>query len=146
MKALVAGPDGVERPIHGGSYGIGISRLVGAIIEASHDDAGIVWPEPVAPFKVGLVNLKPGDDAADAACDQLYAALGARGIDVLYDDTAERAGVKFSTMDLIGLPWQLVVGPRGLASGVVELKHRASGARVELAPDAALAKLGGAAR
>jgi prolyl-tRNA synthetase len=144
MKAFVTGPDGVERPIHGGSYGIGISRLVGAIIEASHDDAGIVWPEPVAPFKVGLVNLKVGDAAADAACESLYAKLVAAGVTVLYDDTAERAGVKFSTMDLIGLPWQIVVGPRGLASGVVEVKNRASGERIELAPDDALARIGAA--
>jgi len=146
MKAVVTGPDGVERPIHGGSYGIGVSRLVGAIIEAGHDDAGIVWPESVAPFKVGLVNLKPGDAATDSACEKLYADLQAAGVDVLYDDTTERAGVKFSTMDLIGLPWQLVVGPRGLASGTVELKHRATGERFEIAPDAALAKLGVEAR
>jgi len=145
MKTLVTGPDGIERAVHGGSYGIGVSRLVGAIIEASHDDAGIVWPEPVAPFKVGLVNLKRGDAAADAACEKLYASLRDAGVTVLYDDTEERAGVKFSTMDLIGLPWQLVVGPRGLANGVVEIKHRASGERAELSPEAALAKLGGRA-
>jgi prolyl-tRNA synthetase len=143
MKAFVTGPDGVERPIHGGSYGIGVSRLVGAIIEASHDDAGIVWPEPVAPFKVGLINLKVGDSASDAACETLYAKLDSAGVSVLYDDTAERAGVKFSTMDLIGLPWQIVVGPRGLANGVVELKQRATGERIELATDDAVAKLGG---
>jgi prolyl-tRNA synthetase len=143
MKAFVTGADGVERPIHGGSYGIGVSRLVGAIIEASHDDAGIVWPDGVAPFRVGLVNLKVGDAAVDAACTDIYAKLREAGISVLYDDTEERAGVKFSTMDLIGLPWQLVVGPRGIANGVVELKRRASGERIELALDAALAKLGG---
>ncbi len=143
MKASVTGPDGVERPIHGGSYGIGVSRLVGAIIEASHDDAGIVWPEPVAPFGVGLVNLKVGDAASDAACESLYAKLGAAGASVLYDDSTDRAGVKFATMDLIGLPWQVVVGPRGLANGVVELKNRASGECVELSPDDAVAKLGG---
>jgi prolyl-tRNA synthetase len=141
MKANVSGPDGIGRPVHGGSYGIGISRLVGAIIEASHDDAGIVWPEPVAPFKVGLINLKRGDAVTDTACEDLYAKLQAAGVDVLYDDTDERAGAKFSTMDLIGLPWQLVVGPRGLANGVVELKHRASGERNEVTPDAALEKL-----
>ena len=141
MKAVVAGPDGVERPVHGGSYGIGLSRLVGAIIEASHDEAGIVWPEAVAPYKVGLINLKPGDAATDAACDGLYAQLEAAGASVLYDDTDERAGVKFSRMDLIGLPWQLVVGPRGLANGTVELKQRANGERSELTPDAALANL-----
>jgi len=143
MKAFVTGPDGVERAVHGGSYGIGISRLVGAIIEASHDDAGIVWPEAVAPFKVALVNLKPGDAAVDATCAKLYESLQAAGVGVLYDDTEERVGVKLSTMDLIGIPWQLVVGPRGLANGVVEIKRRASGERIELAPDAALAKLGG---
>ena len=143
MKANVVGPDGVDRPIHGGSYGIGLSRLVGAIIEASHDDAGIIWPESVAPFQVGVINLKAGDAATNAACEDLYAKLDAAGISVLYDDTDERAGVKFSTMDLIGLPWQLLVGPRGLANGVVEIKHRASGERSELSVDAALAKLKG---
>ncbi|HET7358866.1 MAG TPA: proline--tRNA ligase [Rhodanobacteraceae bacterium] len=138
MQALVATADGGELPIHGGSYGVGVSRLLGAIIEASHDGQGIVWPEAVAPFKVGLVNLKRGDAAVDAACETLYAALQAAGTSVLYDDTGERAGAKFSTMDLIGLPWQLRVGPRGLAGGKVELKCRASGECVELAPDAAL--------
>jgi len=143
MRANVSGPDGAEHPVHGGSYGIGISRLVGAIIEASHDAAGIVWPESVAPFKVGLISLKAGDAAVDAACADLYAKLEHAGISVLYDDTEERAGVKFSTMDLIGLPWQVVVGPRGIASGTVELKNRATGERFELAADAALAKLTG---
>jgi prolyl-tRNA synthetase len=141
MRAFVTGADGVERPVHGGSYGIGISRLVGAIIEASHDEAGIVWPEPVAPFEIGLVSLKPGDAATDAACETLYARLRGAGIDVLYDDTPERAGVKFSTMDLIGLPWQVIVGPRGLASGTVELKRRASGERFELPAGSVPAKL-----
>ena len=142
MGCVVQGPDGKETPLQMGSYGIGVSRLVGAIIEASHDDAGIVWPEAVAPFKVGLINLKSGDAETDAACETLYAKLAAMGIDTLYDDTDERAGAKFSNMDLIGLPWQLVVGPRGLKSGVVELKHRATGERVELSPEAALAKIG----
>src|SRR5690606_11783685 len=109
MKAVVSGPDGVERPIHGGSYGVGVSRLVGGIIEASHDESGIIWPESVAPFRVGLVNLKQGDAEADAACEDLYGKLEAAGVSVLYDDTEERAGAKFSNMDLIGLPWQLVV-------------------------------------
>ncbi|KAB7739295.1 proline--tRNA ligase [Parvibaculum sedimenti] len=141
MKAVVSGPDGVERPVHGGSYGVGVSRLVGGIIEASHDDNGIIWPEGVAPFKVGLVNLKVGDAEADAACNELYEKLTKAGVSVLYDDTDERAGAKFSNMDLIGLPWQLVVGPRGLKSGVVELKNRATGERIELSPEAALNKL-----
>ena len=143
MGCVVAGPDGKETPLQMGSYGIGVSRLVGAIIEASHDDNGIVWPDAVAPFKVGLVNLKSGDAETDAACEALYAKLEAAGVTVLYDDTEERAGAKFSTMDLIGLPWQLVVGPRGLKSGTVELKRRATGEKEELSPDAALAKIVG---
>ncbi len=143
MQVLMATADGVERPIHGGSYGVGVSRLLGAIIEASHDDAGIVWPEAVAPFKVGLVNLKPGDAACDATCERLYAQLQAAGASVLYDDTDDRAGAKFSNMDLIGLPWQLRVGPRGLARDLVELKRRADGECVELAPEAAVARLMG---
>jgi len=143
MGCVVAGPDGKEMPVQMGSYGVGVSRLVGAIIEASHDENGIIWPEPVAPFKAGLINLKNGDREADAACEDLYARLNAAGVSVLYDDTDERAGGKFSNMDLIGLPWQLVVGPRGLKNGVVELKNRASGERVELSPEAALARLAG---
>ncbi len=137
----VQGPDGEWHTVHSGSYGIGVSRLVGAIIEASHDDAGIVWPEPVAPYKVGLINLKSGDSATDAACNALYQRLEAAGVDVLYDDTDERAGAKFSTMDLIGLPWQLIVGPRGIADGQVELKHRQSGERSIVSPDEAVNRL-----
>ena len=136
MKAVVAGPDGKEVPVEGGSYGIGVSRLVGAIIEAAHDEAGMVWPEPVAPFDIGLVNLKSGDAKADAACEDLYARLAAAGKDVLYDDTAERPGAKFASMDLIGLPWQVVVGPRGLEKGLVEIKNRKTGAKQELPADA----------
>jgi prolyl-tRNA synthetase len=138
MKAVVAGPDGAMAPVHMGSYGIGPSRLAAAIIEAGHDEAGIVWPDAVAPFKVGLVNLKPGDGPVDAACEDLYAKLRGAGVDVLYDDTDERPGSKFAIMDLIGLPWRLVVGPKGLASGQVELKRRAGGAAEALSPEAAL--------
>jgi prolyl-tRNA synthetase len=141
MKAVVAGPDGVERPAHMGSYGVGVSRLLGAIIEASHDEAGIIWPESVAPYQVGLINLRPGDQACDAACEQAYTALKAAGRDVLYDETDERPGGKFARMDLIGLPWQLVIGPKGLASGEVELKRRASGERETLSLEAALNRL-----
>ena len=143
MKATVASPDGVNVPVHMGSYGIGPSRLVAAIIEASHDEAGIVWPEAVAPFKVALLNLKQGDAATDGACEKLYADLTTRGIDVLYDDSDERAGGKFATADLIGLPWQLVVGPKGLAEGKVELKRRAGGSRETLSPADALARIAG---
>ncbi|WP_363796586.1 proline--tRNA ligase [Lysobacter firmicutimachus] len=141
MKAAVTGADGVERAIHGGSYGIGVSRLVGAIVEAGCDEAGIVWPEPVAPFRVGLIDLDPADATVSAACEYLYAQLQARGVDVLLDDTGERAGVKFAHMDLLGLPWQIVVGRRGLERGVVELKRRATGERTELTQEDALARL-----
>jgi prolyl-tRNA synthetase len=143
MKATVAAPNGGNVPVHMGSYGIGPTRLVAALIEASHDEAGIVWPEPVAPFKVALLNLKQGDGATDGACEKLYGELSARGIDVLYDDSDERAGAKFAAADLIGLPWQLLVGPKGLAEGKVELKRRAGGAREMLSPADALTRLAG---
>jgi prolyl-tRNA synthetase len=142
MNCTVAGPNGETIALEMGSYGIGVSRLVGAIIEASHDDAGIIWPESVAPFKVGLVNLRAGDAKCRAAADDLYAKLQRAGIEVLYDDRDESPGAKFAAMDLIGLPYQLVLGPRGLDKGVVELKLRQTGAREELSPDAALARLG----
>ncbi len=129
MGCQVQGPDGKWLTLEGGSYGIGVSRLVAAIIEASHDSAGIVWPLPVAPFQVGLLNLKVGDPMTDGVCDTLYHQLGAAGIEVLYDDTGERAGAKFNTMDLIGLPWQLIIGPKSLEKGEVELKNRATGER-----------------
>ena len=138
MKAVVSGPDGVDRPVHMGSYGIGPSRLVAAIIEAFHDDAGIKWPEPVAPFKVTILNLKQGDGATDAACEGLYRELTANGIDVLYHDLDERPGSKFATADLIGVPWQVVIGPKGLASGTFEIKRRADGSRENLSPAATL--------
>ncbi|HEX6840243.1 MAG TPA: proline--tRNA ligase [Stellaceae bacterium] len=143
MKAVVAGPNGEQIPVEMGSYGIGVSRLVGAIIEASHDDAGIIWPESVAPFTFGLVNLRAGDAICVAPADDLYAKLERAGIEVLYDDRDESPGAKFAAMDLIGLPFQLVIGPRGLDKGVVEFKERKTGARSELAPDAALNRLAG---
>ena len=141
MRAIVAGPDGVERPVHMGSYGIGPTRLVGAIIEAFHDDAGIKWPQSVAPFDVAILNLKQGDAATNGASESLYRELGAKGVDVLYHDTEERPGAKFATADLIGVPWQILVGPKGLAEGKVELKFRADGSRELLSPAAAVAKL-----
>ena len=138
MKAVVSGPDGVERPVHMGSYGIGPSRLVAAIIEAFHDDAGIKWPEAVAPFKVAILNLKQGDSATDGACESLYRDLAAKGVDVLYHDLDERPGSKFATADLIGVPWQVVIGPKGLAAGQYEIKKRADGSRENLSPAATL--------
>jgi prolyl-tRNA synthetase len=141
MKAIVAGPDGKDAPVHMGSYGVGVSRLIGAIIEASHDDAGIIWPDAVAPFDVGVINLRPNDEAVSAACEDATARLETAGKTVLYDDRDERPGGKFATADLIGLPWQLIIGPKGLADGVVELKRRATGERETLPLDAALQKL-----
>ena len=138
MKALVAAGDGNEVPVHMGSYGIGPSRLVAAIIEASHDDAGIIWPEPVAPFKVAVLNLKQGSVDTDGVCMQLYKDLSAKGVEVLYDDRDERAGGKFATADLIGIPWQVLIGPKGLAEGKVEVKRRADGSRDTMSPAAAL--------
>ncbi len=132
MGCTVLGPDGKEITLQSGSYGIGVSRLVAAIIEASHDDAGIIWPQPVAPFDLGLINLRQGDAATDAASEKLYRALTDAGLDVLYDDRNDRAGEKFARMDLIGLPWQVVVGPRGVKAGMAEIKNRATGERTEV--------------
>ena len=141
MGANVQGPDGKSVPVHMGSHGIGVSRLIGAIIEASHDDKGIIWPEGVTPFHAGIVNLKQGDAEADAACEALYASLVALGMEPLYDDRDERAGGKFATMDLIGLPWRITVGPRGLKNGVVEVTCRRTGESEELPPEQAVEKL-----
>jgi prolyl-tRNA synthetase len=141
LGAKITDADGKEVVIQMGSYGIGVSRLVAAIIEAYHDDDGIIWPESVAPFHVGLINLKAGDADCDKTCDEIYATLSDKGIETLYDDREIRAGGKFADMDLIGLPWQMVIGPRGLKNGVVELKNRASGEKEELSLEAALSKL-----
>ncbi len=144
MGAKVQGPDGKEHNVSMGSYGIGPTRLIAAIIEASHDEAGIIWPESVAPFDIGLINMKAGDADCDRACETLYAALTSAGKDVLYDDTDQRAGGKFATADLIGLPWQVIVGPRGVAAGEVEIKNRKTGER-ETVPLATVARRFGAA-
>ena len=124
-----------------GSYGVGVSRLMGAIVEASHDDKGIVWPESVAPFRVGLINMRADDGNCTSAADEIYGRLQEAGVETLYDDRDERGGAKFATMDLIGLPWQLVVGPKGLERGIVELKRRSGGEREELSIESALARL-----
>ncbi|VAV92983.1 Prolyl-tRNA synthetase, bacterial type [hydrothermal vent metagenome] len=141
MGAKVQGPDGKPVAVHMGSHGIGVSRLVGAIIEASHDDKGIIWPEGVTPFHVGIINVKQGDTEADAACEAIYESVQALGLDPLYDDRNERAGGKFASMDLIGLPWRITVGPRGLKNGVVELTCRRTGASEDLPPEQAVEKL-----
>jgi prolyl-tRNA synthetase len=140
LGAVVAGPTGEEVPLEMGSYGIGVSRLVGALIEANHDEAGIIWPESVAPFRLGLINLRAGDAKCTAACDDLYGKLRNAGVDALYDDRDESPGAKFAAMDLIGLPDQLILGPRGLAAGTIEWKERRSGARQNLPIDTALAR------
>ena len=141
MGATVATESGERVPVHMGSHGIGVSRLIGAIIEASHDDNGIIWPEGVTPFHCGIVNLKQGDSETDAACDALYDGLRALGLDPLYDDRQERAGGKFATMDLIGLPWRITVGPRGLKNGVVELTSRRTGQSEEMPVETALERV-----
>lgn len=142
MGAKVTGPDGKEHFVSMGSYGIGPSRLIAAIIEASHDENGIIWPEEVAPFDIALINMKAGDAECDKACDALYAALSAAGKDVFYDDTDQRPGGKFATADLIGLPWQVIVGPRGVAAGEAEIKNRKTGERETLPLDAVAARFG----
>lgn len=141
MNAVVTEPDGKDVPVHMGSYGIGPSRLVAALIEAFHDEDGIKWPASVAPFDAGIINMKAGDQAVDSVCEELYLQLSNAGLDVLYDDTDARAGAKFATMDLIGLPWQVIVGPRGVAEGQIEIKDRNTGEREKLTPQAAANKL-----
>ena len=143
MNATVTDESGNEIPVEMGSYGIGVSRLVGGIIEASHDEDGIIWPEAVAPFDAGIINLRAGDGTCDAACEDIYTKLRNAGLDILLDDRDQRSGVKFADMDLIGLPWQVIAGPRGLKDDIVEVKSRASGAREELSIDAAINKLAG---
>jgi len=141
MNASVADADGKNVNVHMGSHGIGVSRLIGALIEANHDDNGIIWPEGVTPFHCGIVNLKQGDEEADAACDAIYKSLTALGLEPLYDDRNERAGGKFATMDLIGLPWRITVGPRGLKNGVVELTSRRTGVSEEMTPEHAVERI-----
>jgi prolyl-tRNA synthetase len=143
MGAVVSLADGSSVPLEMGSYGIGVSRLVGALIEANHDDNGIIWPESVAPFHVGLINIRAGDAKCVAAADELYGKLRRAGVAVLYDDRDESPGAKFATMDLIGLPWQLIVGPRGVAAGTLELKNRRTGDRQDLPAEAALSRITG---
>ena len=143
LGATVTGPDGAQVPVEMGSYGVGVSRLVGALIEANHDDKGIIWPEPVAPFRVGVVNLRTGDAGCDGLAQTVYDRLTAAGVEVLLDDRDERAGAKFATMELIGLPWQVTVGPRGVKAGTVELKSRRSGETVELDIEALSQRLAG---
>ena len=141
MGLRVSGPDGQMVTPMMGSYGIGVSRLVAAIIEASHDEAGIIWPESVAPWAVGIVTMRSDDGPTMAAAEALYGKLQNAGVDALYDDRDERGGVKLTTMDLIGLPWQVIIGPRGIAGGTVELKRRATGEREEISAESALARL-----
>jgi prolyl-tRNA synthetase len=143
MGAKVQGPDGKDHLVSMGSYGIGPSRVVAAIIEASHDDDGIVWPQSAAPFDLAIINMKAGDSACDAVCEPIYHALTKAGRDVLYDDSAQSAGAKFATHDLVGLPWQIIAGPRGVAAGTVEVKNRKTGARENLSPDEAINRFAG---
>ncbi len=138
MGAYVQDPDGNRLHVQMGSYGIGVSRLVGAVIEASHDQAGIIWPEAVAPFKLGILNLRVEDDTTTAAAEAFYQKAREAGLEVLFDDRQERAGAKFAEIDLIGLPWQVAIGPRGIKAGTLEVKNRATGQREEVSAEAAL--------
>jgi prolyl-tRNA synthetase len=138
MKAEVTGPDGKNVPVEMGSYGIGVSRLAGAIIEASHDEKGVIWPDAVAPFNAAVVNLRNDDAAVSAACEDAYGKLMNAGVDVLYDDTAERPGAKLSTLELIGVPMAIVIGPKGVKAGVVEVKNRKAGTTQEMSLEAAV--------
>ena len=141
MGAEVTSADGSQITLEMGSYGIGVSRLVGGIIEASHDDKGIIWPDSVAPFQIGLINLRTGEPICDNACEEIYSQCRQKGVEIIYDDRAERAGTKFADMDLIGVPWQLIVGPRGLKNGLIEVKRRDTGVRDELSIEAALDRI-----
>ena len=140
MKAEVTGQDGKNAPVEMGSYGIGVSRLVGAIIEASHDDKGVIWPAAVAPFEVAVVSLRADDAEVTAVCESAYQQLLNAGVDALYDDTAERPGAKFSTMELIGVPELIVVGPKGVKAGVVEFRNRKTGSSEEMTLEAAIGR------
>ena len=140
--AKVTDKDGNLVTLEMGSYGIGVSRVMAAVIEASHDENGIIWPESIAPFDVAVINLKTGDAACDAFCDNLYKTLQKNGKDVLYDDRDIRAGNKFADIDLIGVPWQIIVGPRGVAAGMVEIKNRKTGEKQEAAKDKILDVIG----
>ena len=141
LGATVSNADGKDVPVHMGSYGIGVSRLVGGIIEANHDDDGIVWPAEIAPFGVGIINLKVDDAACSAACDDLYAQATAAGLDPLLDDRDMRPGGKFADMELIGLPWVITIGPRGLKEGMAELKNRRTGEKHDVAVADVLGRL-----
>jgi prolyl-tRNA synthetase len=143
MGAKVQGADGKDHLVSMGSYGIGPSRVVAAIIEASHDEHGIIWPEAVAPFDFGIINMKPGNEACDSVANGLYSKLTNANKDILLDDTDNSAGNKFATADLIGLPWQIIVGPRGVATGEVEVKNRKTGTRENMTVDALLNRFQG---
>jgi prolyl-tRNA synthetase len=138
MNVNVSDASGKETRVQMGTYGIGVSRLVGAIIEASHDNAGIIWPESVAPFKVGIINVRSGDSACDALCETVYKQLQNANVTVLYDDTDQRGGAKFASMDLIGTPWQISIGPRSAEAGVLELKYRRTGEKIEMPVEQAI--------
>ena len=141
MGAEVTGADGSQITLEMGSYGIGVSRLVGAIIEASHDDKGIIWPDSISPFQIGMINLRTGDHICDNACEEIYSKCRQNGVEILYDDRSDRAGTKFADMDLIGVPWQLIVGPRGLKSGLIEVKRRDTGIREEFSIEVGLNRI-----
>ena len=133
LGANIIDDTGANVPVHMGSYGIGVSRLLGAIIEAHHDDKGIIWPSAIAPFQLGIVNVKPADTETSAAAETLIEAANNAGIEVLYDDRDQRAGVKFAEMELLGIPWRVVVSPKALEAGSFEVTERKTGQSHQMA-------------
>lgn len=141
MDVKVNNEKGEEVPLEMGSYGIGISRTVAGIIESHHDEKGIIWPESVAPFKASIINLVPKSIECRSIAEKAYGMFDEKNVDVLYDDTDERAGQKFATHDLIGTPWQIIIGSKKAGNGLVELKHRSTGETEDLPVDMAVAKI-----
>ncbi len=142
MKASVLDPAGKPLTPLMGCYGIGVTRVVAAAIEQNHDEKGIIWPEPIAPFTVLLVTLNHDrSEAVRTLADRLYAELVQAGIDTLYDDRDARPGVKFADAELLGIPHCIVIGDRGIAAGRLEYRNRRSGENGEIAVDAVLPEL-----
>ena len=141
MNAHVDSSEGKKINVEMGSYGIGLSRLVAAVIESNHDERGIVWPNSIAPFKASIVNLKPNDSVCDFLATRIYSNFCSQNIEVLYDDTKDSVGAKFAVNDLIGSPWQIIVGPKNAANDMVELKHRKTNETELMSADSAIRKV-----
>jgi prolyl-tRNA synthetase len=137
LEATFQDEDGSDKPYMMGSYGIGITRILAALVEQHHDEAGIVWPKHMAPFQVAVILANADDEPVRAEAERIYAELLDHGVEAVLDDRDERAGVKFADADLIGYPVQVTVGKRGLKNGTVDLKLRATDGRSDAAVGAA---------